>query len=87
MNDAAQAVPDDSDVALCCDSDEHELEWLAAMHQLSECCSVSVGVTQFLRWGARKPFINASNSPLPNRVAAAITFSGTLVKNYHNEAK
>ena len=32
----------------------------------------------------RKP---ASNSSLPNRVAAAITFSGTFVKNYHNEAK
>jgi hypothetical protein len=69
LNDAAQAVPDDSDVALCCDSDEHELEWLAAMHQLSECCSVSAGVAQCARWGARKPFINAGWVALVGMVA------------------
>ena len=68
MNDAAQAVPDDSDVALCCDSDEHELEWLAAMHQLSA-CSVRVGVAQCTRWGARKPFINAGWVALVGMVA------------------
>ena len=62
-------VPDDSDVALCCDGDEYELKWLAAMRKLSE-CSVSVGVSQCARWGAHKPFINAGWVALVGMVAA-----------------
>ena len=61
-------MPDDSDVALCCDSDEYELEWLAAMRKLSE-CSVSAGVAQCTRWGARKPLINAGWVALVGMVA------------------
>ena len=62
-------MPDDSDVALCSDSDQHELEWLAAMRKLSE-CSGSVDIWQRTRRGAHKPFINAGWVALVGMVAA-----------------